>query len=38
LSETKLDKEGMMRIKVLLGMVNMEVKNCEGQSGGLALL
>jgi exonuclease III len=38
LSETKLDKEGMMRIKVLLGMPNMEVKNCEGRSGGLALL
>lgn len=38
LSETKLDRERMKRIKVLLGMPNMEVKDCEGQSGGLALL
>ena len=38
LSETKLDKEGMKRIKVLLDMPNMEVKDCVGRSGGLALL
>ncbi|KAK1619807.1 hypothetical protein QYE76_025324 [Lolium multiflorum] len=38
LSETKLDRERMKRIKVLLGMPNMEAKDCEGRSGGLALL
>jgi hypothetical protein len=38
LSETKLDKEGMKRIQVLLNMPNMEVKSCDGRSGGLALL
>jgi hypothetical protein len=38
LSETKLDKEEMKRIDVLLDMPNMEVKNCVGRSGGLALL
>jgi exonuclease III len=30
LSETKLDKEEMKRIDVLLDMPNMEVKNCVG--------
>ena len=38
LSETKLDKEGMKRIKTLLNMAHMEVKECEERSGGLALL
>ncbi|XP_051220216.1 uncharacterized protein [Lolium perenne] len=37
LSETKLDKEGM-KIKILLNMPHMEVTNCVGRSGGLALL
>ena len=36
LFETKLDKEEMKRIKVMLNMPNMEVKYCEGRSGGLA--
>ena len=33
LSETKLDREGMKRFAVLLGMPNFEVKDCVGRSG-----
>lgn len=38
LSETKMDKRRMEKIKWLLGMKNMVVRDCEGKSGGLALL
>ena len=37
LSETKLDKKGMQKFKVLLNMPHMEVVDCVGRSGGLAL-
>ena len=37
LSETKLNEERLEWFRWKLGMPNMVVKNCEGQSGGLAL-
>nr|XP_051221192.1 uncharacterized protein LOC127339372 [Lolium perenne] len=37
LSETKMDMKGMERIKIALNMQHMEVKDCEGRSGGLAI-
>ena len=37
LSETKLDRKGMERLKVTLNMPNMECRDCEGRSGGLAI-
>lgn len=38
LCETKLDKGRMEKLKLKLGMGNMMVRDCEGKSGGLALL
>jgi hypothetical protein len=38
LSETKLDKQRMQKFRWLLDMPNMAVYNCNGRSGGLALL
>ena len=38
LSETKLDRKGMERLKMTLNMPNMVCKECEGRSGGLAIL
>jgi exonuclease III len=38
LSETKLDEKRMEKFQWLLGMPNMVVHNCDGKSGGLALL
>jgi exonuclease III len=37
LSETKLDQKRLECFRWKLGMPNMIVKNCEGQSGGLAV-
>ena len=37
LSKTKMDREGLSRLTLKLGMPNMVAKNCEGCSGGLAL-
>lgn len=36
-SETKMDKRGMERFQWFVGMPNMMVKDCRGNSGGLAL-
>jgi exonuclease III len=38
LSETKLDEQRMQKFRWLLDMPNMAVYNCNGRSGGLALL
>jgi hypothetical protein len=38
LSKTKLDERRMVTIHVQLGMANMEVVDCEGKGGGLAVL
>jgi exonuclease III len=39
LSEKKLDKRRMQRLRWMLGLVNMVVKDCEGQGkGGIAVL
>jgi hypothetical protein len=38
LSETKLDKKRMEKFRWMLGMPHMVVKDCQGKSGGLALL
>jgi exonuclease III len=38
LSETKMDENRMKWIKSVLGMSNMVVRECDGRSGGLALL
>lgn len=38
LSKTKLDGRRMERFKWILGMSNMVVKDCDGKSGGLALM
>lgn len=38
LSETKMDERGMQKFKWMLSMGNMTVKECDGKSGGLALL
>jgi exonuclease III len=37
LSETKLDKRGIEKLKYTLGMPNVVFKECVGKSGGLAL-
>ena len=37
LSETKLDEKRLQWFKWKLGLSNMVAKDCEGQSGGLAL-
>jgi exonuclease III len=37
LSETKLDKKGIEKIKYKLGFPNVVFKECEGKSGGLAM-
>jgi exonuclease III len=37
LSETKLDEKRLQWFKWKLGLVNMVAKDCDGQSGGLAL-
>ena len=37
LSETKLDRNRMQRFKGMLNMQNLEVRDCVGKSGGLAL-
>ncbi|KAK1678763.1 hypothetical protein QYE76_039611 [Lolium multiflorum] len=37
LSEMKMDRRGMEKFRVLLNMPNMEVYDCDGRSGGLAL-
>ena len=37
LSETKMDEGRLEWLRWKLGLMNMVVKNCEGQSGGLAL-
>jgi exonuclease III len=38
LSKTKMDEKRMNLLKYRLGMANMVVKECEGRSGGLALM
>lgn len=38
LSETKLDGRKMEKFKWILGMSNMVLKDCDGKSGGLAML
>ena len=38
LTETKLNKNEMDKIRIKLGMPHMEVKPCVGRSGGLAML
>ncbi|XP_073353634.1 uncharacterized protein [Aegilops tauschii subsp. strangulata] len=38
LSETKMNSKNMERFKRMLGMDQMLIRNCEGKSGGLALL
>jgi exonuclease III len=38
LSETKLDERRMLEFKKKLGMISMEVVDCDGRSGGLAAL
>ena len=38
LSEIRMDERGMETFKGMLGMGNMIVKECDGKSGGLALL
>ena len=38
LPETKMDKRRMQWLQHLLGMLKMIVKDCEGKSGGLALM
>jgi hypothetical protein len=37
LSETKLDKKGIEKLKYKLGMPHVVFKECEGRSGGLAM-
>ena len=38
LSETKPDRRRMERLKWILGMSNMVIRDCDGKSGGLALM